>query len=189
MYRKILFALFLCLILFGCQPKEINDPSEPNITTNEDNALITFIHQKTDEQMGFKVEDFKIVKVSHIENSAFGQLLFKKNNIFYEGLFYTEKINASWDIVHLETTQMDSQSPFTKMQLAGKLRNKESSFHIVSGIIHDKRIKSIQITYPNNESSIIMIDNDDRYYFDVKIGVSTFSTIVAYDDSHNEISS
>lgn len=188
MKTKLFYTVLLFLLLLGCQPKEINTSPETISFTDEDQALISFVHQKTDEKIGSKVEDFKVVKVSYIEQSGFGQFIFNKNEERFEGSFYAEHNKNNWEIVHLEIAKMDVNSPFTKLQVVGGLPNKDTNFQIICGVINDSRIKSVQITYPNNESSIIMIDNY-KYYFDVRLGVKTFSTIVAYDENYNEISS
>ncbi|QQE74283.1 hypothetical protein KDJ56_20995 [Brevibacillus composti] len=190
MNSKILYSILAFLVLVGCQSNEINNgPELTNTITDTDQTLVTFVHQKTNEKMGSKVEDFKVVKISYIEELAFGQIIFENNGDLFEGAFHAENSNGNWDVVNIEITQTDVKSPFTKLQVVGGLPGKESNFHIVSGIIHDNRIKSIQITYPNNESSIFIVDNNYKYYFDVKIGVNSFSTIVAYDSNYNEISS
>ncbi|MGG1659010.1 hypothetical protein [Brevibacillus sp. NRS-1366] len=181
-----LVVLFIFLI--GCQDNAIERKTESIVFESTEKNLVSIINQKINEKFGVKIEDFKVTKLLHIEDNTFGQIIFRTNGTEYEGSIYAKENNGVWDIINMETLEMDVKAPFTKLQVVGDIPNSATNFHIISGIVNDERIKSIEITYPSNESSVIMID-DYKSYFDVKLGVRTFSKVIAYDEEFNEVSS
>jgi hypothetical protein len=154
----ILIVLNMLIMLTGCSSnKNISQEAQSNIAKaspsikNEDNSFVKYenaLKNKIDLSTKQDINNLNITFSKEVENGYISQLIFStKNGVKYEGVDYAvhDKYD-NWNIIDENITPIDLKVPFTHMETSGT--TKEGLNYIaISGVINDKNIASVKITY------------------------------------------
>lgn len=200
MKRIFTYIISLALILFifvGCVNKFTSNKDDNQSSSNLDTSINsqleenikTYIRNNSSSE---NIKMFKIVSTSEVEHGMIISTIFEINNIKYEGFFQIQQENSTENakIINGDFTKIDSSAAFTVHQMSGVASIKgeqKKTYIIVGGVINNKKIKSINITFNDGLLANIIVGSNNTYSYVRADKLVSIKLITALDKDGNTI--
>ncbi|WP_066418250.1 hypothetical protein [Sutcliffiella cohnii] len=183
---KLIFALFIIiLITSGCTTnKENTSNMQQEQTLALDNSksgetqLAAAIKSYVEDQYNLNLSIMNIEEVQHFSEMSVAAFTYQNNKIDYNGIVVAVEEGDKWVIKEIDIIETDTKIDLTRQQLIGSVSTGRK-YHIVTGYIGDKKIKSIELIYDNGDYIEKIIGDDQKYYLDVVFGEVRLESIAA----------
>lgn len=187
MYR-ISIIIIVISILTACTN---NNKTYYNDEFTLENDILNLISMELEKDFTQSF-DLTITDIYFEESEYFSKFKVKSDEQLYEGIIYMHK-EESGNLVKVEInySRIDQNVALTHTISGGRLNDtSKRHYTVVSGVINDKRIRSIRISYIDNQDTLIKIGEDQTTYFDVRIGNNSGTKqIIGLDEEDNIVKS